>query len=371
MGMLEDHVSRQTPDAANGSDSAVLQEQLLKAASSLLELVPERAFAKQAKGHVSKDRKRSPSNAELLKKIRSFYVHEQGNIDVSPAPFGPIEVGEMVLDKSVRFIRGDLKGHCAMDLRSRIRFLLLVLLKTPDNYAFDRQALLSFLNDRLVSQRYVPFPEYSSVVHLATQMHSLGRIGIDQLSGLVLPLVRHAWAFLAASDPKYHVEAVRCMWYLQTSLSAASREVEAALCTLIVESRSPISGKADAVDIGRTFGVLWSHTLQDNVSDRRGPKTPLVEHRTSPRLGGMEHFEVMLTQPLFLVLDSLLDERTQLFMTVKSWLNSMIGIDRFVTQAQIEEITLTLQAFPHLRLEVPSDAISHQCGIRKRGRWRV
>ncbi|KOS19660.1 Protein dopey [Escovopsis weberi] len=36
----------------------------------------------------------------------------------------------------------------------------------------------------------------------------------------------------------------------------------------------------------------------------------------------------MLAQPLFLILDALLDERTQLYMTVKSWLNNMIGIDR-------------------------------------------
>ncbi|KAK0392731.1 hypothetical protein NLU13_2226 [Sarocladium strictum] len=328
MAMLEDYVSRQSSGAVQSDESAALQEQLLKTASALLELVPERAFAKHSKGQVAKDRKKSPASAELLKKIRSFYVHEQGNIEASPAPFGPEDIGEMLLEKSVRFIRGDLEGHCTMDLRSRIRFLLLVLLKTPEDYTFDREDLLSFLHDRMTSENSVPFPEYSAVVHLATQLHSLGRIGIDQLSDLVLPLVRHAWAFLSASEPKYHVEAVRCMWYLQSSLSVASREVEAALCTLIVESKSPISRTTGAVDIGRTFGVLWSHTLQDNVSDRRGPKTPLVEHRTSPRLSGMEHFEVMLTQPLFLVLDSLLDERTQLFMTVKSWLNSMIGIDR-------------------------------------------
>lgn len=328
LSMLEDHVARQTSESAHTEGIAALQEQLLKVASALLELVPERAFPTPKPGE--NERKKLPSNSELLKKIRSFYVHSQGNIEASPAPFEPLEIGEVLLDKSVRFIKGDLKGHSAMDLRSRIRFLLLVLLKTPEGYKFDRTSLLSFLQDRMVSQKSVPFPEYSSVVHLTTQMLSLGRISIEQLSELVLPLVQHAWAFLSASEPKYHVEAVRCMWYLQTSLSAASREVEAALCTLIVGSSSALSGAVDSIDVGRTFGILWSHTLQDNTSDRRGPKTPLVEHRSSPRLAGMEHFEVMLTQPLFLVLDSLLDERTQLFMTVKSWLNSMIGIDRYV-----------------------------------------
>ncbi|KAH8179988.1 protein dopey [Sarocladium implicatum] len=323
LSMLEDYVARQAPETEQAESSSGLQEQLLKVASALLELVPERAFTK-----ATSDRKKPSSNAEILKRTRAFYVHEQGNIDVSPAPFGPVEIGEILLDKAVRFIRGVVKGRCVVELRSRIRFLLLVLLKTPETYKLDRENLLPFLQDRMVSQKHVVFSEYSSVVHLATQMHSLHRISTEELSELVLPLVQHAWAFLSASEPKYHVEAVRCLWYLQTSLSSASREVEAALCTLIVGCGSALPGSTGSVDIGRTFGILWSHTLQDNVSERRGPKTPLVEHRSSPRLSGMEYYEVMLTQPLFLVLDSLLDERTQLFMTVKSWLNSMIGIDR-------------------------------------------
>lgn len=333
LSMLEDHTARQSTESEQGESSSGLQEQLLKVASALLELVPERAFAKAALSNPAQERRKPPSNADVLKKTRAFYVHEQGNIDVSPAPFAPVEIGEMLLEKAVRFIRGVIKGRCGVELRSRIRFLLLLLLKTPEGYKFDRENLLSFLHDRMVSQKSIAFSEYSSVVHLATQMHSLHRITTDELSGLVLPLVQHAWAFLSASEPKYHVEAVRCLWYLQTSLSSASREVEAALCTLIIGCGSSHPGSADTVDIGRTFGILWAHTLQDNVSDRRGPKTPLVEHRSSPRLSGMEYFEVMLTQPLFLVLDSLLDERTQLFMTVKSWLNSMIGIDRYVAKS--------------------------------------
>jgi len=42
----------------------------------------------------------------------------------------------------------------------------------------------------------------------------------------------------------------------------------------------------------------------------------------------MDNYEVMLTRPLFLMLDALTDERTQLFMTVKTWLHSLAGIDK-------------------------------------------
>ena len=47
------------------------------------------------------------------------------------------------------------------------------------------------------------------------------------------------------------------------------------------------------------------------------------------RLSGADHYEVMLTQPLFIMLDALLDERTQLFMAAKAWLHTMIGNDRY------------------------------------------
>ncbi|EGZ77158.1 putative regulator of reproduction dopa [Neurospora tetrasperma FGSC 2509] len=83
-------------------------------------------------------------------------------------------------------------------------------------------------------------------------------------------------------------------------------------------------------DPGRSFSVLWSHSLQDNPSgsDRRGPKTPIFDAKAPPRLGGIDNYEFMLTRPLFLMLDALTDERTQLFMTVKSWLSSLVGIDK-------------------------------------------
>jgi hypothetical protein len=58
------------------------------------------------------------------------------------------------------------------------------------------------------------------------------------------------------------------------------------------------------------------------------PKTPNIDPRGPPRLAGIDYYDVMLTRPLFLMLDALTDERTQLFMTVKSWLNGLTGIDR-------------------------------------------
>jgi hypothetical protein len=176
----------------------------------------------------------------------------------------------------------------------------------------------------------ISFASFKSVLTLATQLYMRDLIQPNYLSDLVAPLVRHAWGFLSAAEPKYHVETVRCLWHLQTALTASNRDIEAAIASIMLESDVSGTLAVRAADPGRSFCLLWSHTLQDNASysDRRAPKTPLGEPQNIYRLSGMDYYEIMLTRPLFLMLDALLDERTQLFMVVKSWLNSVAGIEK-------------------------------------------
>ena len=208
-----------------------------------------------------------------------------------------------------------------------MRLLITALVKMPSTYKLDVDQLMGFLRKRLDTQDSLPFHDFSSIVQLSTELYAAERISSTELSDLSALLVRHAWSYLSASEPKFHVETVRCLWQLQTSLTLSNRDIEATLSSILVD-KSKTSNTIRVVDNVQTFAVLWSHTLQDNPSDRRGSKATMLEHRSAPRLAGMEHFELMLTRPLFLTLDSLMDERTQQNMAVKSWLTSMMGIDR-------------------------------------------
>ena len=151
--------------------------------------------------------------------------------------------------------------------------------------------------------------------------------------------MRHAWTFLSASAPKYHVETVRSLWLLQTFLGGDDREIEAAVCALMLEGDMTGTFAARSANPGRRFGVLWSQSLQDSPYglERRasGFKIPNGEIRVGGRLGGIDHYKVMLSRPLFLMLDALNDERTQLFMTVKTWLHSLIGTEKYVGRQRI------------------------------------
>ncbi|KAM0462454.1 hypothetical protein ACHAPV_003931 [Trichoderma viride] len=328
LAMLEDAAGRKDTFCLPNGPNPSLKEQVLGIVVSLLELVPGWAFTEPSKGKTSQKKdsgsSTSPPSKDLLKRIQDFYVQGQGNPDASPIPFSHIETGELILEKAVKYIVDDsAEQGSPCSLSFHIKILLLILLKVPKTYRFDEKILMSSLKAQVAQKRPLRFSDFSSILHLITQLHHVGRISTSELSELVHPLVRHAWSYLSASEPKYHVETVRCLWQLQAAISFTRRDVEASLASIIVNQSA-----GNGADIGRAFGVLWSHTIQDTQSDRRGPKIPTAEAKSGQRFSGTDHYEIILTRPLFLVLDGLLDDRTQLFMTVKSWLSNMVGIDR-------------------------------------------
>lgn len=322
--MLQDLRARQK---SSGPSDAV-SEKALSVVVSLLELVPGRAFpsdpslAQVIKGKEHNDTL-SLSSAEVLEQIQHFYVQAQGNVEAMSPPLGTQETGELLLRKCVQLICDD-----APHAELVVRILTLCLTKVPSFYALDTETLMSHLQSLLGQSSSLTFASFTSIVELSTELHAAERIETEALSQVATQLVKYAWSFLSASKPKYHVETVRSLWHLQTALSLSSRDIEASLSALIAASTGDETDISAQVDRGHRFTVLWSHTLQDNPSDRRVPKTPGLENRSVTRLPGMDYFEVMLTRPLFLILDALLDERTQEFMAVKSWLQNMIGIDR-------------------------------------------
>ncbi|KAI1083019.1 Dopey, N-terminal-domain-containing protein [Whalleya microplaca] len=345
LAMLEDVKERkELLQSVSTNARTSLSSQALNIALNLIELIPERAFPaesgpRDSVGSIEGPMLASMPNNELLKKIKNFYVSDQGNLEATPLPFSERTVGALLVQKACNLVCDSLATtDYATTVSARSRILALLLYKTPGEYPVDTESLLSSMRARLATPD-IPFISFKSILSLSTQLYSSERIPITYLSDLVEPLVRHAWSFLSLSEPKYHVETVRCLWQLQTALTASNRDIEATIADLILKDDTTGTFATRPADSGRSFSVLWTHTLQDNssYSDRRAPKTPTGDTKLTFRLPGMDHYEVMLTRPLFLMLDSLLDDRTQLFMVVKSWLSNMVGIEKlflvFVTKS--------------------------------------
>lgn len=330
--MIDDAKRRaERENVLEGDDDLVTAA--LGVAADLLEIIPERAFptnTEPATPSTESSDSKNLSSLELLLNIRDFYIHDQGNLDVAKAPLSGPKAGEYLLERACKLGCDSLvQRESVSDLSVKCRILMLLVSKTPRHTPFDNARLLAALHTR-ASEESLKFVTYSSILSLSTNLYSSGRIAYHDLSDLVSPLVRHAWSFLSASEPRYHVETVRSLWLLQTILTPSNRDVEAALCALMVQNDVNGTFSIRPAEPGRRFGILWSHSLQDNPnnSDRRAPKTPVAELSSFPRLAGMDNYEIMLTRPLFLMLDALLDEKTQLFMAVKTWLNNLVGIDK-------------------------------------------
>ncbi|KAI0154767.1 putative regulator of reproduction dopa [Xylariaceae sp. FL1272] len=342
LAMIEDVSERATKASSSDSDHQAIITQALGIVRGLFDIIPERAFpTKPRQGSdvpVKNLALTSISNSELLRKIRHFYVSDQGNLEAAVIPFPSSEVGNLLVKKSCSLVcDGFTSSDHSIEVSARTRLLVLLLSKIPSDYVLDTDHLLNAMHAQL-AHPMIPFISFKSILSLATQLYMSDLISTSSLSDLVEPLVSNAWQFLSLAEPKYHVETVRCLWQLQTALTPASRDIEAAIAKLMLQSDTSGTFAVRPADPGRSFTLLWSHTLQDNASysDRRAPKTPMGESKPQFRLSGMDHYEVMLTRPLFLMLDALLDERTQLFMVVKNWLNTMVGIEKlflvFVTK---------------------------------------
>lgn len=331
--MIEDARRRdERSDVSSEGEDLIITA--LGIAADLLEIVPERAFpprSQESSVAAGTNAMSAMPSLELLLKIRDFYIQEQGNLDVAKPPLGLHQAGECLLQRACDLGCDSLvRKEAVADLSVKCRVLMLLISKTPPDTPFDNARLLAALHTR-VSEESLRFVTYSSILSLSTHLYSSGRITHNDLSDLVSPLVRHAWSFLSASEPRYHVETVRSLWLLQTILTPENRDIEAAICSLM--GQNDVNGifSVRPAESGRSFSVLWSHSLQDNPStlDRRTPKTPVGEQLpVAPRMAGVDHYSVILTRPLFLILDALLDEKTQLFMAVKTWLNSLVGVDK-------------------------------------------
>ncbi|RNJ54385.1 hypothetical protein D7B24_000503 [Verticillium nonalfalfae] len=92
--MLEDAQDRQNnPDQATLRLEAVT-ERILEIALSLFDLIPDRAFPTQDKPARTMEAAVLVSLPviELLKRIKAFYVNDQGSLDAANAPFTPVEI---------------------------------------------------------------------------------------------------------------------------------------------------------------------------------------------------------------------------------------------------------------------------------------
>ena len=336
----------QPPEAIQTNE---VYSQAIDIATDLIHLIPERAFSRGAttKQQTAADASKvfKKSNSDLMQVIMKFYTETQGNLEAYAPPLPPRVVSELILRKGGNITCQSLsKPVSSADTGNKLSLLVLMLSKIQRSTTLDTHKLLSSMHNRLSSPSKLSFSAFTSSVALGTSLYNSSHIEAEDLSELVDPFVRSAWSFLAASHPKYHVETVRSLWLLQNTLTLSNQDIEASICSLIAEQGVDGTFATRDADPAQRFGILWTHTLQDNAGhlERKMSKSSTNEMAVQQRGSGLGNHEVMLARPLFFLLDALLDERTQLFMTIRSWIQTLVGIDKFVIRVSQANHLLTL-----------------------------
>ncbi|TQS36014.1 hypothetical protein Golomagni_03548 [Golovinomyces magnicellulatus] len=371
--ILEDTRENDQIQLMDHQTSGEVSNLALQLAIDLIELIPERSFQNRPSvinsslttyEHLSLE---DFANKKILEKISNFYVQEHGNLDACHPPYSPLQITELLLQKADSLTRCTLLStSSSIEAAANKAWLHVNLLsKTPKIESYNASGLLSAMASRLSTDTNLPFLVFTSINYLATSLYSSSYFSMKDLSGLVGLLVRHSWYFMSASNPKYHVEAVRTLWQLQAALSTSNHDIEAAICSIIIETNLDGAYTNQNSESGRKFGVLWTHTLHDNPTnaDRRSSKVSRLESRNETRFSSADNFEVIISRPLFLLLDSLLDERTQLFMTVRIWLQNLTSIHKlfhvFVTK--LSGFNFLHKVSGYLDFNVNNEKLIHRC----------
>jgi hypothetical protein len=145
-------------------------------------------------------------------------------------------------------------------------------------------------------------------------------VSYEDACDLIPTLVEQLWQYLSPSSPKFHVEAVRCLWLLH-SISWVDHLVEASITSLMVSTAAAGAYHLSSEEKAEKFYVLWNHS--HHGTHEQPPKQVLD-------VGGslFSYQCTMLERPLFIVLDLLSQEPGDVSQSVQQWLQDLPTIHK-------------------------------------------
>lgn len=329
--------SIQAPPAVTRSEEATAQiSKAFKIIVQLLETVPQRIIDVDSPPHgVLPSRSR-----QMLGDIGQFY-EKVGNAseDLAP-PIANNVIREAILHNASEIVTVTLGSSPIRVgyLEKAVSLLEKFLRKAPglDDYEYGRLMFsLAQASDRLnVNEGASTFATVAALVAMLETVKRACTSSIwesDHRVRQILPkLLTELWTYTSPSRSHHNVEAVRCLWRLHW-ISPDIHLVEGAVATLILQGERGHRGQTVNIEGAHRFVTVWAHTHSTSqplpgVASGSGRAV----RRESENVVGKRDDPLLLTRPLLLLLDSLFDQKTELFAFVASWLQSLASIQRYV-----------------------------------------
>lgn len=332
----------QSPGGAR-ADFGDIHTLLLSIAQRLVDMAPERAFRRSAPNQSTTSLTSQPprpalQSREVVSITRKFYVQDQGNLEVSNPPFSGRELSTLLFRETMSlFIRALHTTAQLSRLEGSAALFNALLPKLSDIQHIRNGQLFPAIQQALepakaCSQTELPFPALNAIISCLVSLSQAAVLSCyitnEQLYHITPTLIHKLWTHLVPSNPKYHVEAVRGIWRLH-AMTRQARLVEASITTFMVDVSKGGKSVINTEACGR-FAILWTHCSQ--ISHGLA-ETSITQSRNmideSRKGGGVEEQGIVLTRPLFMLLDGLIDECTETFIFVRAWLQSLPNITKY------------------------------------------
>ncbi|KAL8666829.1 MAG: hypothetical protein Q9202_001069 [Teloschistes flavicans] len=337
-----------------------LANRVLSLVGELVELIPSRAFnALDPKNAGVWDYSKSDFDEEsnhFLAKMREHYKTHGGHFLPAESKIDSNTIANLLLATALQMVMREMSAvSVGRSLEGRIAILDKVLRRIHVASQLDVTAMLSKIQAASENLAAVSgdYDKLKGVVSILSLLDTL-RLAVpsipwltDYRMRLILPnLVSALWPHLSPASPNSNVEAVRCLWKVH-QLAIDKKLVESCISSLMVQT-APNEEK-DILDIegARRFAVLWSHSNLNPTTHARRlslvPGTPKIGSATSSTEG-----ERLLSRPLSLLLDTLNDPKSDLYVFTTGWLQSSANVQIILDflQKHIEEILYSKAATP-------------------------
>lgn len=298
----------------------------------LMDLIPGQAFADHEAGQLShSDPSLQTENQSFLMKMELHYKERREKAQPSGSPIARSVLGRLVLSNILQMIKQGLRSDRPGQILDITNMLLdKACRKLPQSHLLEVVEILSDIEEAARHNITAGGDGVNRVTFITTLVSlletlraALPRTSQDRRLRHILPnLVSALWPYLSPSSPRSNVEAVRCIWKIH-SLSVDDNLVESCITSLMIADR-----RMDIMDVesARRFGVLWfnsnsslgSHARRSSLMPST-PKRGTVIDRTKE--------EYILARPLLLLLDLLEDSKTESFIFMSGWLQSLANVE--------------------------------------------
>ncbi|KAJ5669700.1 hypothetical protein N7462_010770 [Penicillium macrosclerotiorum] len=346
--------SLKTPSPKNYAQRQAVSDSLHKVLMSLTPLLTERVFSRKTGSEKSAAADTKARNSDIMKKVHNFYERSKNSLELPPLPFAPKHIGEIIVreahELSIEALEGD---ESASSLHEKLNILLTLLQKLPKSRILRDRRFYEAISKRLATRSDSPttasFAIVCTIASVVTNLFFIQSPGFYvsyvDASDLIPSMVERLWQYLSPLSPKFHVEAVRCLWLLH-SISWVDHLVEASITTLMVKAAGTSSYHLSSEDQAEKFFVLWNHS-HHGTHDQ--PPKQVLDVGGTP----FSYQCSLLERPLFIVLDLLSQEPGDISQNVQQWLQDLPSIHRIflLVVSKLEEL---------FERDSPSDAENNQ-----------